>query len=301
MSPFLKGAAMFKSICFFLVIFAAAFAEQKTVLISGATGGIGLAAVKAFEERGWKVWAGYRNEIPDALQGRPQVRPIALDVTNEKMVEEAIAAMIQEEGKIHALINNAGINIVGADECLTMDEVKSIFEVNFFGAYRLIQAAVPHMRKEGSGHVINISSTSGLRAVPGMGSYAASKFALEGLSESLAVTLSPWNIQVSLVEPGMVKNEMIYHNANGSREVHEPLYDQFRQALFQKLIPLAAGGQECSEIASLIVDVAENPKPDLRYQTSAKVKEVAARKLVDPTGNAMLNDQLKFFRDLLTH
>jgi len=292
---------MFRSVCFFLLIFSAAFAQSKTVLISGATGGIGLATVKAFEERGWKVWAGYRKEIPKELQGRPQVRLIALDVTDEKMVQEAIDTLIQEEGKVDALINNAGINVVGADECLTIDEVKAMFEVNFFGAYRLIQAVAPHMRKEHSGHIINISSTSGLRAVPGMGPYAASKFALEGLSESLAVTLSPWNIQVSLVEPGMVKNEMIYHNANGSRMVQEPLYDQFREALFQKLIPMVAAGQECSEIASLIVDVAENPKPDLRYQTSAKVKDVAARKLVDPTGNAMLNDQLKFFRDLLAH
>lgn len=290
---------MFRSICFFLLIFTAVFAEQRTVLISGATGGIGLATVKAFQERGWKVWAGFRKEIPEELRNNPHIRLVALNVTDEISVQNAVATMIQEEGKLDALINNAGINIVGADECLTMDEVKAIFEVNFFGAYRLVQAVAPHMRKERSGHIINISSTSGLRAVAGMGPYAASKFALEGLSESLAVTLSPWNIKVSLVEPGMVKNEMIFHNTSGSRMVHEPLYDQFQEALFQKMISLAAAGQECSEIASLIADVAENPKPNLRYQTSAKVGEIASRKLIDPTGNMMLNEQLNFFQGLL--
>lgn len=289
---------MFRSICFFLLIFTAVFAEQRTVLISGATGGIGLATVKAFQERGWKVWAGFRKEIPEELRNNPHIRLVQLDVTDEESVLNAVDTMIQEEGRIDALINNAGINIVGADECLTMDEVKAIFEVNFFGAYRLVQAVAPQMRKEQSGHIINISSTSGLRAVAGMGPYAASKFALEGLSESLAVTLSPWNIKVSLVEPGMVKNEMIFHNANGSRMVQEPLYDQFQEALFQKMISLAAAGQECSEIASLIADVAENPKPNLRYQTSAKVGEIASRKLVDPTGNVMFNEQLNFFQGL---
>jgi NAD(P)-dependent dehydrogenase (short-subunit alcohol dehydrogenase family) len=290
---------MFRLICFFLLMCVAAFAEQKTVLISGATGGIGLATAKAFQERGWKVWAGYRKEIPKELLENSSIRLIPLDITDDAMVQNSMDALIQEEGRLDALINNAGINIVGPEECLTIEEAKAIFEVNYFGALRLIQAAAPHMRKQKSGHIINISSASGFRAIPGMGPYAASKFALEGLSESLAVTLSPWNIKVSLVEPGMVKNEMLYHNRKGSRAVQEPLYGQFQKALFQKMDTLVSSGQECSEIASLIVDVAENPKPDLRYQTSSKVREVASRKLADLTGNGMLNEQMQFFHGLL--
>lgn len=273
-----------------------AFSEEKVVLISGSGSGIGLAAAKSFSEKGWKVWAGYRHTFPIGLEG---IRPVYLDVTDDSSIEQAIQTLMQEEGRLDALINNAAYGLIAAEECVNILEAKQLFDVNFFGTLRLIQAAAPIMRKQNSGHIINISSTSGIRGIPGYGLYAATKFALEGMSESLAATLSPWNIQVSLVEPGAVNNDFIHHTRLGTRDCGESTYNQYIQALMSRQIQLTEQGQNCDEIGSLIVEIAETPKPDMRYQTSPKVKETAAKKFVDLTGNALRDEQIRFLKSLM--
>lgn len=273
------------------------FAEQKVVLISGSTGGIGIATVKAFEEKGWKVWAGFHRQIPEDLKERCSTRLLYLDVTDEESIQNGVEKILLEDGRIDALINNAGYGVIGAEESISLQEAKELFDVNFFGSLQLIQAVIPTMRLQRSGHIINISSTSGVRAVPGLGLYAASKFALEGISESLAVTLSPWNIQVSIVEPGTVNNDWIQHCLIKTTP-NEPIYNAMTQNLFTKLSLLAKSGQDCNEIGSLIAQIAETQKPAMRYQTSPKVKETVAKKLVDPSGNIMRDEQLAFFKSL---
>ena len=182
----------------FLLVSTEIIAEQKVVLISGATSGIGLATAKAFQEKGWKVWVGYRKYVPDELKHLENVSFCPLDVTDDRLVRAAIEAILKQDGRIDALINNAGYGLVGPEECVTLEEVQHLFDVNFFGAFRLIQAVLPTMRQQRSGHIINISSGVGIYSLPGLGLYSASKFALEGMSESLAATLSHWNIKVSM-------------------------------------------------------------------------------------------------------
>lgn len=284
-------------IAIMLVCFSAnLLAEDKVVLISGGNGGLGQATVKAFYDKGWKVWAGYHKNIPVECFGNG-VNWVHLDVTNDYDVLAAVQKVLATEGKIDALINNAGYGLISADDTLSMDSAKDIFEVNFFGALRLIQAVAPLMRVQESGHIINISSTSGVRAVPGLGMYAASKFALEGLSESLAVTLSPWNIKVSLIEPGTVNNEWIHHCVLNTEE-EEPLYKKFCENLQAKLSTLAATGQPCEEIAALIVQAAESENPDMRIQTSQKVKDTVSKKFVELSGNALRQEQITFLKSL---
>jgi len=287
---------LLKWIACLLIVGSSLIAEQKNVLISGATGGIGKAAVKAFQEKGWKVWAGYRKDIPADLASE-NIRWVRLDVTDEEIIQAAIEKILKEDSKIDALVNNAGYALVGLEESATIEEVQKQFDVNFYGAMRLLQAVLPAMKNQQSGHIINISSTSGIRALPGMGFYAASKFALEGLSEAIAVTLSPWNIKVSIVEPGIVNNDFInnYYYA----QTKDPFQEKFLQNFVAKLNTMVSLGQSCDEIGSLIAEIAENPEPDMRYQTSKKVKELASKKLVDLTGNQMRNDQLRFFNDVL--
>jgi NADP-dependent 3-hydroxy acid dehydrogenase YdfG len=284
-------------ICMSLLMVAAfhVSAEQKVVVVSGATGGIGKATIKAFEQKGWKVLAGYRPSTTKCPEDTANIHWIALDVTDDHMVEQTIQTIIEKEGKIDALVNNAGYGVIGLEEMVSMEETKKLFEVNFFGALKLIQHVVPHMQSRRSGHIINISSTSGVRAVPGLGIYAASKFALEGLSEGLAVTLTPWNIQVAIVEPGTVKNDFAKHCFMSQLSKEHPFAERFCQNLMDKLISLAASGQECEEIGQLIVKVAESTKPNLRYQTSSKVEDTVAKKFVDLTGNTMREEQLFFF------
>lgn len=276
----------------FLLMTGGIFAEQKVVLISGATSGIGLATAKAFQEKGWKVWAGFRQNIPEELKQVERIRLIHLDVTDDRLVQAAIEAILKEDGRIDALINNAGYGLIGAEECLTIEEAQHLFDVNFFGVLRLIQAVLPTMRQQRAGHILNISSGVGIHSLPGLGLYSASKFALEGLSESLAATLSPWNIKVSIVEPGFVKNNWGKHCIVGSRPCNEDFYKKLTNGICKMLsIPR---GQPCEEVATLLVEIAETPQPNVRYQTTAEMKDYIAEKLVDPTGNAMNEQNIKF-------
>lgn len=264
---------------------------EKVVLISGSTGGIGEATVCAFQKEGWSVWAGYRSHIPDSFRDQNNIHPIYLDVRDPESINSSIKEIIKAEGKIDVLINNAGYGILGSDELIAPEEIEKLFEVNFFGALRLIQQVAPFMKKEHSGHIINISSTSGVRAVPGLGAYAASKFALEGLSEALAVTLSPWNIHVVVVEPGTVKNDWASHCQSD--------HSKLAANLLQKLTTLAKNGQEPRDIASLLLRIANDPHPDMRYQTSPQVQTTLKEKLVDLSGNAMREKQTTFFHSLM--
>lgn len=282
-----------------IIVTCTLFAEQKVVLISGGTGGIGQATIQAFDEKGWKVWAGYRSSPPIHLQNIPNIQWIHLDVTNDQTIQNTVSTILKEDGRIDALINNAGYGIIGLEEMISSEEAKKLFDVNFFGALKLIQQVIPYMQSQHSGHIINISSISGVRAVPGLGLYAASKFALEGLSEALAVTLTPWNIQVAIVEPGTVKNEFAHHCAVSMASTESLFAQKFCQNLGNKLISLAANGQECSEIGQLIVEVAETVKTNLRYQTSSKVQDTVAKKLIDVSGNKMRDEQITFFKTLI--
>ncbi len=286
-------------ICLFTLVMFNLCAEQKVVVISGATSGIGISTAMAFQAKGWKVWAGYRSQIPTDLQNLENIRFCKLDVTNDAMVAEAIQTILQEDGRIDALINNAGYGLIASEETASIAEIQKLFDVNFYGALRLIQAVLPTMREQKSGHIINISSTSGVRALPALGIYAATKFALEAISESLAVTVSPWNIQVALVQPGRVNNAWVKHADFGTRACDVPIYTKLEQSLVANIMSTCAQGQSCEEIGRLIVEVAENPKPDMRYQTSSKVKETVAKKFVDLTGNGLRDEQLLFFRKLL--
>lgn len=289
----LKGMMKTLTLIFaFLVAFAGIFAEQSVVLISGATSGIGLATAKAFQERGWLVWAGYRQSIPDELKQMENIRFSHLDVTDDRLIQSTIETILKKDGRIDVLINNAGYGLIGAEECITIDEAQRLFDVNFFGPLRLIQAVLPTMRQQRSGHILNISSGVGVHALPGLGLYSASKFALEGLSDSLAATLSHWNIKVSLIEPGFVRNSWGKHCMMGSRQCSEEFYKSLNQGICQMLsIPQ---GQPSEEVAALLLEIAQTPNPNVRYQTSPSMKNWISETLVDPTGMTAYRQNLQF-------
>ncbi|MBS3903129.1 MAG: SDR family oxidoreductase [Anaplasmataceae bacterium] len=265
---------------------------QKVVLISGATSGIGLETAKAFQKKGWKIWAGFREHIPDELKALKKIDFCHLDVTNDLLVLSAIEDILKKDGRIDALINCAGYGLIGVEESVTINEAKHLFDVNFFGSLRLIQAVLPTMREQKSGHIINISSGVGVHSLPGLGLYSASKFAIEGLSESLAATLSHWNIKVSIVEPGFVKNDWGTHCVTGSRPCPEEFYKKLNKGISTMLsVPQ---GQPCEEVATLLLEIAETDKPLVRYQTNTEMKEWIAEKLADPTGMTSYQDNLEF-------
>lgn len=171
---------------------------MKTVLITGCSSGYGLETARYFHERGWRVVAGMRTPQPEVLPQSERLQVVALDVTQPESIAQAVAAA----GEVDVLVNNAGIGLFGAVEVTPMSTVREIFETNTFGAMAMIQALVPKFRAQGSGVVINVTSTTTLTPMPLVAIYTASKTAVLGFTGSLALELEAFNIKVKLVEPG---------------------------------------------------------------------------------------------------
>lgn len=193
------------------------------VLVTGAGAGIGQALACELAREGHQVYAGVRDmkraatDFPD----RPgNLTPLELDVTNPAHVHAAVARIVKDNGRIDVLVNNAGFGVYGALEELTLDDMRRQFETNFFGAVDLTKAVIPHMRKERSGRIINVSSILGRIAIPSGAAYTSSKWALEAFSESLRYELFPFGIHVVLVEPGLIRT-----NFKKSTEFPENLED----------------------------------------------------------------------------
>jgi len=196
------------------------------VLITGCRSGFGLRTAITAAQRGHTVYAGLRDlttagRLREAAEGLP-VHPVQLDVTDATQREAVISAILTTHGHLDALINNAGIILGGSLEMLSEDEVRRVFEVNVFAVWALTRAVLPAMRGVGSGAIINVSSASGRIALPGLGAYAGSKFALEGMTESLRHEVAPFGIRVALIEPGPYKTDMMARNRAVSRNADRP-------------------------------------------------------------------------------
>ncbi len=268
---------------------------SQVVLVTGASRGIGLAIAKQLAAAGYTVYAGYRavsamDELCDLQQRFPDhLKLVTLDVTDQNTTDQAIAEIIANDGHIDVLVNNAGIGISGSVENITIAEGQAIFDVNFFGAIRVTQAVLPYMRKQEGGRIIQISSRSGFRPVPWLSVYAASKFALEGLSETMAATLKPWNIHVSVIEPGGVTTDLEHELTYGSRLLacEDPYIEIFTRGGWANTFNNA---QPASVIAAIVQEVVEAEMPLFRYQTSPQIRDQAAQRLVDVTGRSSIEE-----------
>ena len=179
--------------------------------ITGASRGLGLEITRAALERGDLVVAAARNpqSIVHALGGQERLLPVALDVTNGLQAEAAVSAALKRFGRIDVLVNNAGRGLLGAVEEASSEEVRSVFAVNVDGLLTVTRAVLPSMRERRSGRILNISSGGGFSGAPGWGVYCATKFAVEGLSESLHAELLPLGIHVTILEPGAFRTDFL--------------------------------------------------------------------------------------------
>lgn len=280
----------------FISIFCLLFSQvqsNQVVLITGASRGIGYATAELLGKEGYTVYAGVRESSLPLITSQAFVRnfnTIQLDVTDQQSIDMAIKKIIDNEGRLDVLVNNAGIMVYGSIENVTVEEAKKVFDVNFFGVMRTTQAVLPIMRDQKKGRIIQISSRSGFRPLPSISVYAASKYALEGVSETMAATLKPWNIDVSLVEPGPVSTDLDFISPYGSRFHNgiDPYYLIFHNAgLLDPNNPIAQSPQE---IALLIKQIIETEKPLFRYQTTENIKKQAALRFFDITGNSAVDE-----------
>lgn len=233
--------------------------EQPVLLITGASSGIGKACFDYLFSKGYKVYGTSRKP------GDQNPYLLKMDVNNKKSIDAAIRHLINKEGKIDVLINNAGISVVGAAELTSEENARLQMETNFWGAVQVTHAVLPHMRKKQAGKIINVSSLAGLFAIPFQGFYTASKHALEGYSEALRMELKAMNIHVSLIEPGDFKTE-ISQNRILSNEREDKDYKKGLAAAMEIIVKGERKGDKASKVAKLCQKIIQSKRPKLRYR-----------------------------------
>ncbi|MER6948466.1 oxidoreductase [Nonomuraea sp. NPDC000554] len=241
----------------------------KICLITGASSGIGNATALELMRAGHTVYGAARRMAKmDALRGAGG-HVLPMDVTNEADLERVVHTVLDEQGRIDVLVNNAGIGVYGAAEDVPMEQARNQFEVNVFGPARLIQLVLPHMRRQGSGTIVNVSSIAGEIALPLGAWYYASKHALEAYSDTLRQEVKRFGVNVVIIQPGIVKTEFDSGTTQGLRENSgKGAYRDVAEAMARKAETAMGGGSKASDprvVAQAIRKAVESVSPKPRY------------------------------------
>lgn len=261
--------------------------QALVAVVTGSSSGIGLATSLALARNGYLTCATMRNLAKrDSIQSIAEkqhlpIRTVQLDVTDENSVKNAIQSILSESGRIDLLVNNAGYGLTGAFEDIGIDEIKALYETNLFGVIRVTQAVLPTMRKQGSGRIINISSGAGRIGYPGGSAYVSSKFALEGLSESMAYEIEQFGIRTVLVEPGFVRtnfgeNIVIAKKAQDPNSPYSQMMMQMKSSSYRRR--MIENASDADLVASVVVEAATAKEPNLRYLAGKDVQQMVGVK-----------------------
>jgi NAD(P)-dependent dehydrogenase (short-subunit alcohol dehydrogenase family) len=235
--------------------------KSKVALVTGASSGIGEATANHLAMAEFKVYGTSRH---GSKPGDRSFEMLNLDVTDDASVEAAVREVIQREGRIDLLVNNAGFGVApaGAEES-SLEQARSIFETNFFGTVRMIRAVLPHMRRQRSGRIINIGSVLGLLPMPYGALYSATKHAIEGYSESLDHELRTLGVRVSVVEPAYTKTSFDANLLQPDAKLDD--YANIRAAVRRTLGEIMATADAPGVVAEVVLRAANDPRPKLRY------------------------------------
>jgi NAD(P)-dependent dehydrogenase (short-subunit alcohol dehydrogenase family) len=252
----------------------------KIALVTGASSGIGKATAERLAKAGYKVYGTSRHT---AQASDASFEMLALDVTRDESVEAAVDEVMRREGRIDLLVNNAGFSVApaGAEES-SIEQAQSIFDTNFFGIVRMTRAVVPHMRRQGSGRIVNIGSVLGFLPMPYMALYAATKHAIEGYSESLDHELRTWGIRVSVIEPATT-------STNFDANLLEPdskleAYSEARTLVAKAMKEQVETGDAPGIVAETILKAALAARPNLRYTAGARAGRLRLLRRFAPAG-----------------
>jgi NAD(P)-dependent dehydrogenase (short-subunit alcohol dehydrogenase family) len=254
--------------------------KSKVALVTGASSGIGEATAQRLATAGYKVYGTSRRGAP-ASQRSFEMLP--LDVTSDASVEAAVKDVMRLEGRIDLLVNNAGFGVApaGAEES-SIEQARSIFETNFFGVVRMTRAVVPHMRRQGSGRIINIGSVLGFLPMPYGALYAATKHAIEGYSESLDHELRTRGIRVSIIEPAYTKTHFDANFLEPDAKIDE--YREVRAALGKTLTEVMAAADQPGVVADVVLKAANAARPKIRYTAGGLASRLRLLRRFAPTG-----------------
>lgn len=267
---------------------------SKVVLITGCSTGIGRDLAQRLAQAGYQVAATARNL--ESLQGLEVELKLALDVASAESINQAVDSVLQRYGRIDVLVNNAGYAQCGAVEEVSDAQVQQMFDVNVFGALRMIRAVVPHMRQQKSGRIINISSIAGKLVTPVNGTYSATKFALEALSDALRLELAPFGIQVVVVEPGAIKTNFdrtVQAHAGQIFDNSVSPYGRLYQK-YQQVSNAMRQGEAGPEAVSKVVQHAlETARPKARYLAGLALPTKLVVRLGDTLWGPVVNQMFK--------
>ena len=255
--------------------------EKRVAIVTGSSSGIGFELSLMLARHGFITYATMR-DLQKSLTLRSiadkeniPLRCVQLDVTNDVSVKQAIETIVKESCKIDVLVNNAGYGLSGALEDLLINEIKLLFDTNFFGLIRTTQAVLPIMRNQRSGIIVNISSGLGRFGFATSSAYASSKFAIEGLTESISYELEPFGIRTILVEPGIIKTNFIKAAVLGqkSTDPNSP-YLQFMNNIEVGMKKLIESGERPEYVARVVLDAINDSTPKLRYLAGKDVEQI---------------------------
>ena len=277
--------------------------DPGAVLITGCSSGIGEETARRLAGKGWNVYATARRPEQLAELAEAGCKTLALDVTDETSMREAVAAVEAESGAVGALVNNAGYSLSGAVETLAMDEIRREFETNVFGLVRMCQLVLPGMRAAGHGRIVNLSSMGGKLTFPGGGAYHASKYAVEAFSDALRYEVAGFGVRVVIVEPGLILTRFGETAASSvgigaDDDAGEGPYDVFNAKVGATTLaayegPMARLGAGPEAVARVIerAITARRPRPRYRVTASARVLMTQRSLVSDRAWDALMQTQ----------
>ena len=247
--------------------------KKKVALVTGSSSGMGFTTAVMLARAGIHTYASMRNlkkskTITDlANKENLPLQVIQLDVNDDKSVKDAIAKIVTEKERIDVLVNNAGYGLFGSIEDVSIEEMKAQFETNFFGVMRVTQLVLPIMRKQKSGTIVNVSSVGGRISLPVLSAYNSTKFALEGLSESMSYELEPFGIKVVIIEPGVITTNIMNSSifAKKAQDPKSPYFSLIQkvESNFKSMMENKSSPPE--EVAKVILGALTSKNPQLRY------------------------------------
>jgi NAD(P)-dependent dehydrogenase (short-subunit alcohol dehydrogenase family) len=247
--------------------------KNKVALVTGSSSGMGFATAIMLARAGIHTYASMRNlkksktitELASTENLPLQV--VQLDVIDKKSVKEAITKIVTEKERIDVLVNNAGYGLFGSLEDISIEELKAQFETNFFGVIRVTQLVLPIMRKQKSGTIVNVSSVGGRIGLPVLSAYHSTKFALEGLSESMSYELEPFGIRVVIIEPGVIRTNIMNSSviAKKAQDPKSPYFSLIQKVEYNFKLMMENESSPPEEVAKAILGVVTSENPQLRY------------------------------------
>jgi len=255
--------------------------EKRVVIVTGSSSGIGFETCLMLARNGLTTYATMRDLHKSSMlrsiadKEKIPLRCVQLDVTDDMSVKQAIETILNESHNIDILINNAGYGLSGALEDLLIDEIKLQFDTNFFGLIRATQSVLPIMRNQRSGIIVNISSGLGRFGIATSSAYASSKFAVEGLTESMSYELEPFGIKTILIEPGIIKTNFIKAAvlAQKSKDPNSP-YFQYMNNMDEGMKKLIENSESPEYVARVVLDAINDSNPKLRYLAGKDVEHI---------------------------